>query len=259
MNNHQYHMVNNSPWPILTSISMFSLTTGAVMFMHKINKSTMMLGLMAMILCSYQWWRDIVRESTFQGIHNKKIMTMMKWGMMLFILSEVLFFTSFFWAFFHASLAPSVELGMKWPPLGITPMNEMNIPLLNTIILLTSGISITWAHHSILLKKFNQTMKSMMMTIMLGIYFTMLQLYEYMESSFTISDSVFGSTFFMMTGFHGIHVLVGTMFIAVSTARMKSLHFSHKHMIGFEAAAWYWHFVDVVWLMLYLSIYWWGM
>nr|YP_009733500.1 cytochrome c oxidase subunit III [Iassus dorsalis]QHV34338.1 cytochrome c oxidase subunit III [Iassus dorsalis] len=259
MNNHQYHMVNNSPWPIMTSISMFSLTTGAVMFMHKINKNTMMLGLLATILCSYQWWRDIIRESTFQGIHNKKIMNMMKWGMMLFILSEVLFFTSFFWAFFHASLAPSVELGMKWPPMGINSMNEMNIPLLNTIILLTSGISITWAHHSILLKKFNQTLKSMLLTIMLGIYFTMLQLYEYMESSFTIADSVFGSTFFMMTGFHGIHVLVGTIFILVSTMRMKKLHFSQNHMIGFEAAAWYWHFVDVVWLMLYLSIYWWGM
>nr|YP_010937205.1 cytochrome c oxidase subunit III [Iassus lateralis]WIW75748.1 cytochrome c oxidase subunit III [Iassus lateralis]WKW94148.1 cytochrome c oxidase subunit III [Iassus lateralis]WLN32153.1 cytochrome c oxidase subunit III [Iassus lateralis] len=259
MNNHQYHMVNNSPWPILTSISLFSLTTGAVMYMHKINMNIMIMGFTTMILSTYQWWRDIVRESTFQGIHNKKIMTMMKWGMMLFILSEVLFFTSFFWAFFHASLAPSIELGMKWPPTGIISLNEMNIPLLNTIVLLTSGISITWAHHSILLKKLNQTLKSMMLTILLGMYFSMLQLYEYMESSFTIADSIFGSTFFMMTGFHGIHVLVGTLFIMISTMRMNKLHFSNKHMIGFEASAWYWHFVDVVWLMLYLSMYWWGM
>nr|YP_010879043.1 cytochrome c oxidase subunit III [Batracomorphus rinkihonis]WHE42695.1 cytochrome c oxidase subunit 3 [Batracomorphus rinkihonis] len=259
MNNHKFHMVNNSPWPILTSMSMFTFAMGTVMWMHKTEINTMLMGFIMMILTSFQWWRDITRESTFQGNHNKKIIMMMKWGMMLFILSEILFFTSFFWTFFHMSLSPSIEIGLNWPPLGIEPMKPMNIPLLNTIILISSGISITWAHHSIMIKMYNQTMKSMLITILLGLYFSMIQLYEYMECSFTISDSVFGSTFFLMTGFHGIHVIIGTMFLITSTLRMKSLHFSSNHMVGFESSAWYWHFVDVVWLMLYMSLYWWGM
>nr|YP_009726422.1 cytochrome c oxidase subunit III [Batracomorphus lateprocessus]YP_010879004.1 cytochrome c oxidase subunit III [Batracomorphus matsumurai]QHW07513.1 cytochrome c oxidase subunit III [Batracomorphus lateprocessus]WHE42656.1 cytochrome c oxidase subunit 3 [Batracomorphus matsumurai] len=259
MNNHQFHMVNNSPWPILASMSVFSMMTGSIMWMKNMNMYTMMLGMMMIFMVSYQWWRDIVRESTFQGMHNKKISQMMKWGMMMFIISEVMFFLSFFWAFFHMSLAPSMEVGMNWPPMGIKSINAMNIPLLNTIILLSSGISITWAHNSMLIKMFNQTMKSLIITILMAIYFTMIQMYEYLELSFTIADSVFGSTFFLMTGFHGIHVIIGTVFILTSTIRMKKLHFSSKHMVGFESSAWYWHFVDLVWLFLYISVYWWGM
>nr|YP_009445993.1 cytochrome c oxidase subunit III [Trocnadella arisana]AMY96198.1 cytochrome c oxidase subunit III [Trocnadella arisana] len=259
MNNHQYHIVNYSPWPILTSVSMFSITTGSVLWMHSLNMKVMIIGMITLVLSSIQWWRDIIRESTFQGMHNKKVAIMMKWGMMLFILSEVLFFTSFFWSFFHMSLAPNIELGMMWPPMGIKSLNPMNIPLLNTIILLTSGMTITWAHHNILMKNFSKTYMSMLMTIMLGMYFTMIQMYEYIELSFSISDSAFGSTFFLMTGFHGIHVIIGTMFITNSLMRMNKLHFSKNHMVGFEAAAWYWHFVDIVWIILYISVYWWGM
>nr|YP_010878926.1 cytochrome c oxidase subunit III [Batracomorphus chlorophana]WHE42578.1 cytochrome c oxidase subunit 3 [Batracomorphus chlorophana] len=259
MNNHKFHMVNNSPWPILTSLSIFTLALGSVKWMHKMEINTLLMGMLLIFLTSFQWWRDITRESTFQGNHNKKIIKMMKWGMMLFILSEILFFTSFFWTFFHMSLSPSIEIGLNWPPMGIEPMKPMGIPLLNTIILISSGISITWAHHSILMKMFNQTISSMMITILLGTYFSMIQLYEYLECSFSISDSVFGSTFFLMTGFHGIHVIIGTMFLITSTIRMKKLHFSSEHMVGFESSAWYWHFVDVVWLMLYISVYWWGM
>nr|YP_010878965.1 cytochrome c oxidase subunit III [Batracomorphus extentus]WHE42617.1 cytochrome c oxidase subunit 3 [Batracomorphus extentus] len=259
MNNQKFHMVNNSPWPILTSFSLMSMTISSVMWMHKNNVYTMILSMIMIMLVSWQWWRDIIRESTFQGMHNKKIIKLMKWGMMMFILSEIMFFISFFWTFFHMSLSPSAEIGLNWPPMGIKPMKPMNIPLLNTVILMSSGVSITLAHNFILNKMFNKTIKSMTITILLGIYFSMIQLYEYMECSFSISDSVFGSTFFLMTGFHGIHVIVGTMFLLVSTIRMKSLHFSQSHMVGFEASAWYWHFVDVVWLMLYISVYWWGM
>nr|YP_010878991.1 cytochrome c oxidase subunit III [Batracomorphus lineatus]WHE42643.1 cytochrome c oxidase subunit 3 [Batracomorphus lineatus] len=259
MNNHKFHMVNNSPWPILISFSLMSLTSSAAMWMHKNNPYLMIFSMILIVLLSVQWWRDIIREATFQGMHNKKIIKLMKWGMMLFILSEIMFFVSFFWTFFHMSLSPSIEIGLNWPPLGIEPIKPMNIPLLNTVILMTSGVSITMAHNFILNKMLSQTIKSMIITIMLGVYFSIIQVYEYMQCSFSISDSVFGSTFFLMTGFHGIHVIIGTMFLMVTTMRMKMLHFTKNHMVGFEASAWYWHFVDVIWLMLYISVYWWGM
>nr|YP_010879017.1 cytochrome c oxidase subunit III [Batracomorphus nigromarginattus]WHE42669.1 cytochrome c oxidase subunit 3 [Batracomorphus nigromarginattus] len=259
MNNHKFHMVNNSPWPVLISFSMLLLTTSAVVWMHKNNPYMLIMSLILTIMLSSQWWRDIIRESTFQGIHNKKIIKLMKWGMMMFILSEIMFFISFFWTFFHMSLSPSIEMGLNWPPMGIEPMKPMNIPLLNTVILMSSGVSITLAHNFIMNKMLSKTIKMMWITIFLGVYFSIIQLYEYMECSFSISDSVFGSTFFLMTGFHGIHVIIGTMFLIVSTIRLKMLHFTKNHMVGYEASAWYWHFVDIIWLMLYISVYWWGM
>nr|ATC73051.1 cytochrome c oxidase subunit III [Cuerna sp. EMHAU-2015-Zz052311] len=258
MNNHPFHLVDKSPWPITGSIGVMTITSGMIMWFHKINMLLFILGFMIIILTMIQWWRDVTRESTFQGLHTKKVALSMKLGMILFIVSEVLFFSSFFWAFFHSSLAPSMEIGLQWPPLGVKTFDPMNIPMLNTMILISSGITITWAHNSIINKNYNQMIQSTILTICLGVYFSLLQLYEYIESPFCISDSIYGSTFFMSTGFHGIHVIIGTIFISTSMIRMMKLHFSSNHHVGFESSAWYWHFVDVVWLFLYISVYWWG-
>nr|YP_011018081.1 cytochrome c oxidase subunit 3 [Eucosmetus incisus]WQH58279.1 cytochrome c oxidase subunit 3 [Eucosmetus incisus] len=258
INNHPYHLVDYSPWPITGSIGAMTMTTGMVLWFHKNEMYLFWLGMMINLLTMYQWWRDIIRESTFQGKHTNKVVKGLKLGMILFIISELFFFISFFWAFFHSSLAPTIDIGMKWPPMGIETFNPMEIPLLNTTILLTSGISITWAHHTLINKNHNNTVKAIALTAMLGVIFTMLQMYEYMEAKFCISDSVYGSSFFMATGFHGIHVIIGTTFLIVTLMRTMKFHFSNHHHFGFEASAWYWHFVDVVWIFLYISIYWWG-
>nr|UPL65810.1 cytochrome c oxidase subunit III [Brachyrhynchus triangulus] len=256
--NHPYHLVDQSPWPLTGSIGAMTLTTGTVSWFHLNDKTTMLIGVLILLLTMYQWWRDIVRESTFQGLHTSKVVTGLKIGMILFIISEVMFFVSFFWAFLHSSLAPTVEIGMTWPPKGIETFNPMEIPLLNTTILLCSGITVTWAHHSLMEGNHSETSKSLLLTVMLGLMFTALQAYEYMEAKFCISDSVYGSVFFMSTGFHGLHVIIGTTFLSVCLLRHLNCHFSSTHHFGFEAAAWYWHFVDVVWLFLYILVYWWG-
>nr|AWN56414.1 cytochrome c oxidase subunit 3 [Strongygaster brasiliensis] len=258
MSNHPFHLVDYSPWPLTASIGAMTMVTGMVKWFHHYDNSLLLLGNIITIVTVYQWWRDVTRESTYQGLHTIMVTTGMRLGMILFILSEVLFFLSFFWAFFHSSLSPSIELGSMWPPQGINPFNPFQIPLLNTVILLTSGITVTWAHHSLMEKNHSQATQGLFFTVMLGIYFTLLQAYEYIEASFTISDSVFGSSFFMATGFHGIHVLIGTTFLLICLMRHLNNHFSKNHHFGFEAAAWYWHFVDIVWLFLYVSIYWWG-
>nr|YP_002971024.1 cytochrome c oxidase subunit III [Hydrometra greeni]ACJ69485.1 cytochrome c oxidase subunit III [Hydrometra greeni] len=256
--NHNFHLVDYSPWPIIGSIGAMTMTSGMVMWFHLNNKTIMMMGTMIILLTMLQWWRDIIREGVFQGKHTLIVKKGLKMGMVLFIISEVFFFISFFWAFYHSSLSPTVEIGMTWPPKGINTFNPMSVPLLNTIILLSSGITITFAHHALMNKNHYNTIKGLLMTIILGIIFTFIQSIEYMESTFTISDSVYGSCFFMATGFHGIHVIIGTIFLIVSMMRAMMFQFSNKQHLGFEMSAWYWHFVDVVWLFLYLSIYWWG-
>nr|QNG56332.1 cytochrome c oxidase subunit III [Thesaurus zaitsevi]QNG56345.1 cytochrome c oxidase subunit III [Thesaurus zaitsevi] len=256
--NHPYHLVDVSPWPILGSLGAMTFLMGLIKWFHFFKNDLMFLGMLIMLLIMYQWWRDIIRESTFQGLHTFNVTMGLRWGMILFITSEVFFFISFFWGFFHSSLSPSVEIGMMWPPKGIIPFNPIEIPLLNTLILLTSGLTVTWAHHGFMENNFNQALQGLMFTVILGIYFTMLQGYEYLEAPFTISDAVYGSSFFMATGFHGLHVIIGSTFLLVCLIRHYYNHFSSIHHFGFEAAAWYWHFVDVVWLFLYISIYWWG-
>jgi cytochrome c oxidase subunit 3 len=178
--------------------------------------------------------------------------------MILFIVSEIMFFFAFFWGFFASSLAPTIEIGGIWPPPGINVLNPWEIPLLNTLILLLSGFTCTWAHHAMIEGKRQAVILSLGLTVILGIIFTGLQAMEYFEADFTISDGIYGSTFFLTTGFHGFHVLVGTTFLVVCFFRVLSYHFTRNHHFGFEAAAWYWHFVDVVWLFLFVSIYWWG-
>nr|APO08635.1 cytochrome c oxidase subunit 3 [Lucanus sp. BMNH 1425267] len=256
--NHPYHLVDASPWPILGALSAMVSMIGIIKWFHMYNINLLLLGLSITSLIMFQWWRDISREGTFQGLHTFQVTMGLRWGMILFITSEVFFFISFFWAFFHSSLSPSIELGMNWPPKGVIPFNPVEIPLLNTLILLSSGLTVTWAHHSFMENNFNQATQSLILTVILGIYFSVLQAYEYLEAPFTIADAVYGSTFFVATGFHGIHVIIGTTFLLTCLMRHINNHFSPIHHFGFEAAAWYWHFVDVVWLFLYISIYWWG-
>nr|AUO29127.1 cytochrome oxidase subunit 3 [Platorchestia japonica] len=256
--NHPYHLVEKSPWPLIASLGALMLTSGLVKWFHEFNSTLFLTGLFTVLITSIQWWRDVTREASFQGLHTMKVTTGMRWGMVLFIVSEVLFFFSFFWAFFHNSLNTTMEVGGQWPPTSIVVFNPFQIPLLNTAILLASGMTVTWSHHAIMEKNHSQSIKGLILTLILGVYFTFLQALEYYEAPFSIADSVYGSVFFVATGFHGLHVIIGSTFLAACLFRLFKGHFSNKHHTGFEAAIWYWHFVDVVWLFLYVSIYWWG-
>lgn len=257
---HKYHLVDPSPWPIVGAGSALALTVGATMYFHSFSMgfSLLILGLINILIVMGVWFRDVIREGTYQGKHTKKVQLGLRIGMLLFIVSEVMFFFAFFWAFFHSSLSPAIQIGSVWPPAGIATFDAWGVPFLNTYILLLSGATITAAHHFILSGRYEEVVKSMVYTIALAVFFTTLQVYEYLESPFTISDGIYGSTFFMATGFHGAHVIIGTTFITVCLLRVMLGHFTREHHFGFEAAAWYWHFVDVVWLFLFVSIYWWG-
>jgi len=257
---HPYHLVDPSPWPIVTGMSALVLTLGFVMYMHNYTGGyyVFLSGLVLVVSTMFIWWRDVVREGTYQGHHTKPVQIGLRYGMMLFIVSEVMFFFGFFWAFFHSSFAPTIEIGAVWPPVGIEVLNAWEVPLLNTLILLLSGATATWAHHAIISGNRKEALTGLIATIVLGATFTALQVFEYVECAFKISDGVYGSTFYLATGFHGFHVLIGTTFLAVCLYRQWKYHFTREHHFGFEAAAWYWHFVDVVWLFLFVSIYWWG-
>ena len=254
---HPYHLVEPSPWPLLGAGGALFITVGSVIYFHYGLSQIMYLGILIVVIIMFVWWQDVIRESTFQGHHSLIVKQGIKYGMLLFILSEVLFFFSFFWAFFHSSLAPAVELGVAWPPQGVHPLDSFSVPLLNTAILLSSGGTVTWAHHAIVSGKREEAILGLSLTVLLGVLFTGLQAIEYYEAPFAISDSVYGSTFFMATGFHGFHVIIGTTFLTVCLIRLKFNQFTCRQHVGFEAASWYWHFVDVVWLFLYLCIYWW--
>nr|YP_010535576.1 cytochrome c oxidase subunit III [Otobius lagophilus]UYB78384.1 cytochrome c oxidase subunit III [Otobius lagophilus]UYB78397.1 cytochrome c oxidase subunit III [Otobius lagophilus]UYL27137.1 cytochrome c oxidase subunit III [Otobius lagophilus] len=258
MSLHPFHLVNKSPWPLTGSLAAFSFMIGMINMMHFSKFNIISLAIFISLLTMFQWWRDICREASFQGNHTLMVTKNMKWGMILFIISEIFFFLSFFWAFFHSSLSPNIEIGSQWPPIGIHPFNPFSIPLLNTSILLSSGISITWSHHALMNKNYSESLKALLLTILLGLLFTFLQGWEYKQASFSISDSIYGSTFFMATGFHGLHVIIGSSFLLVISIRLFLNHFSKSHHFGFEASAWYWHFVDVVWLFLFTFIYWWA-
>ena len=215
-------------------------------------------GFLMILFMMYCWWRDIVREATLEGQHTKTVQSGLKMGMILFIVSEIMFFFAFFWAFFHSSFNPSLAIGGIWPPAYIVTLDPWKIPLLNTVLLLSSGATITWAHIAIKAQKSIDSLITLGLTIGLAVIFSLLQGFEYVTAPFSISDSVYGSSFYMATGFHGFHVLVGTCFLTVCLIRLCFNHFTKEHHFGFEAAAWYWHFVDVVWLFLFITIYWWG-
>lgn len=255
---HPYHLVNESPWPILSAVAALNLTLRFAQWFHENRYLNALFRGLILILISFSWWRDVSAEGSFQGIHSSVVEIGLRWGMGLFIVSEIFFFLGFFWAYFHRSLAPNIEIGGRWPPVGILPFNTFEVPFLNTLILLRSGATVTWSHHAAIAGIFHEAKVALLLTITLGVYFTALQGLEYHEASFRIADRVYGSSFFLATGFHGIHVLVGTAFLFVCFLRIVRFHFSSTHHFGFEAAAWYWHFVDVVWLFLFLRIYWWG-
>jgi cytochrome c oxidase subunit 3 len=257
---HGYHLVDNSPWPLLGAISALTTAIGAAMSMHgyKFGPIVLIFGLLSVMYTMFVWWRDVIREATFEGHHTTVVQRGLRYGMLLFILSEVMFFFAFFWAYFHASLAPAIEIGSIWPPKAINAFNPWEVPLLNTLVLLNSGVSCTWAHEAIRLGDRKNAIFALSVTVILGLSFTALQLMEYAIAPFNISDSVYGSTFYMTTGFHGAHVIIGTIFLFVCLIRVIKYHFTMKHHFGFEAAAWYWHFVDVVWMFLFICVYWWG-
>jgi cytochrome c oxidase subunit III len=258
---HPYHLVNPSPWPLFGSIAGGVMAGGAVLFMHDIvvlgsRFTVLIIGALMVLATMFVWWRDVRREATFEGYHTPVVQIGLRFGMALFIASEVMFFAAFFWAFFTSSLFP---VGGVWPPKGITPFNPFEFPFLNTLILLLSGTTVTWAHHSLLEGNQKGLIQGLTVTVLLGLSFTCVQAYEYAHAAFHFTGGIYPSTFFMATGFHGFHVIIGTTFLAVCLWRAKKGDFTPTHHFGLEAAAWYWHFVDVVWLFLFICIYWWGM
>ena len=257
---HQFHLVDPSPWPLVASLGAFFMTTGGVTYMNKIlgGWDLFLNGLIVILYVMWVWWRDIVREATYEEHHTFVVQRGLRLGMVLFIVSELMFFLAFFWAFFHSSLAPVYNIGGVWPPRSIMVLDTHLIPLTNTFILLSSGASVTWSHHAIRLNAKRHTVISLIYTIFLAALFTYFQGVEYVSAPFNISDGVYGSCFYMATGFHGFHVFVGTVALAVSFVRLVLNHFTNTHHFGFESAIWYWHFVDVVWLFLFINIYWWG-
>lgn len=257
---HPFHLVSPSPWPFFTSISLFNLAVSGVLFMHGFSSSTTFLTLALLLVSSSMalWFRDVISEGTYIGDHTLAVQRGLTMGIGLFIASEVLFFLGIFWAYFHSSISPNVELGANWPPMGIESINPFELPLLNTIILLSSGVTVTYAHHSLIQGNRAGALNGTFYTILLAVIFTIFQGVEYSVSSFTLSDSTFGSCFYFGTGFHGIHVMVGTAFIAVGLWRILAYHVTDNHHLGYESSILYWHFVDVVWLFLYISVYYWG-
>ncbi len=270
--NHDYHLVNPSPWPFVGSLSAFVMAIGAVMTMKamtmlglKLGPLLLGMGFLGVLLTMAGWWIDVVKEA-HSGDHTRVVQIHHRYGMMMFIASEVMFFVAWFWAYFDASIysneaiqyARVEKLGGTWPPKGIEVFNPWHLPLLNTLILLTSGTTVTWAHHALLNGDREGLKKGLWLTVILGALFTAVQAYEYGHAAFSFSGHIYGATFFMATGFHGAHVLIGTIFLGVCLYRAYNLHFTPERHLGFEFAAWYWHFVDVVWLFLFAAIYLWG-
>lgn len=296
---HDYHLVNPSPWPIVASAFALVMAIGAIVWMRSIGggeglfglqgPTTFFVGLAGIVAVSFMWWRDCIREA-HGGDHSPVVQLHMRYGMLLFIASEVMFFVAWFWAYFDVALFPGglADLPIFGPdgnvvgkgeaPLGLIERNELTggqwppqptegfqktfdpwgLPFVNTLILLLSGTTVTWAHHALLHNNRSGLIWGLTLTVALGVLFTICQAYEYGHAAFDFSGHIYGSTFFMATGFHGFHVIVGTIFLAVCLFRALAGHFSPTQHFGFEAAAWYWHFVDVVWLFLFMAIYVWG-
>ena len=264
--NHDYHMVEPSPWPFVGSVSVLILAIGGVFWMHNWTPWVFFIGLVGVLYTMYAWWADVTKEANNGVDHTPVVQMHHRYGMMLFIASEVMFFVAWFWAYFDASLyaneavmtARVVATGGQWPPVGIESLDPLHLPLFNTITLLLSGTTVTWAHHALLHNDRKGLLTGLALTIILGMIFSYVQYYEYAHAPFAFAGSIYGSTFFMATGFHGFHVIVGTIFLIVCLIRAALHQFTPEHHFGFEAAAWYWHFVDVVWLFLFFSIYVWG-
>jgi cytochrome c oxidase subunit 3 len=262
---HPYHLVRPSIWPFAGSVAGGLFAAGTVMFMHDVEVLGLkpgiwapIVGVLSILLVMFFWWKDVIYEAVTEKAHSEIAMIGLRYGMILFIASEVMFFVAFFWAFFDSALFPKEAIGFLWPPADIHIIPPFDIPFLMTMILLLSGCTVTWAHHAILHGEQKEAAQALGITVFLGFFFLCFQIYEYTHLNFGFSHHVYASTFYMATGFHGFHVFIGTLFLAVCWFRTVKGHFTPERHFGFEAAAWYWHFVDVVWLFLFIAIYWWG-
>lgn len=271
---HPYHLVNPSPMPILSSFSLLVLVVGGLLYMHPtqfkaipaaVGPAVASIGLIMVLSCMYHWWKDVIREGIYDKAHTPVVQNGLRFGMVLFIASEVMFFVAFFWAFFNAAGFPKLPLTETWaiadgvwPPEGIKTFDAWHLPFLNTLILLLSGTTVTWAHHALLTGNNRDVIRGLWCTVLLGVLFTACQVIEYAHSPFGFKDGIYASTFYLATGFHGLHVLIGTLFLAVCLIRSYRGTLTVKGHLGFEFAAWYWHFVDVVWIFLFIFVYWWG-
>jgi cytochrome c oxidase subunit 3 len=261
-----YHLVAPSIWPLLGALAAGLMMGGAVLFMHKVKIGSLdlgwgwpIIGLVGVLAIMFVWWRDIISEATHQKLHSPLVKLGLRYGMALFIASEVMFFSAFFWAYYSAALYPPAIFGGVWPPNNIAEtVAPFDMPFMMTLILLLSGTTVTWAHHAVLEGDKRGMVNGLACTVALGVCFSLCQAYEYTHAEFGITAGIFGSTFYMATGFHGLHVIIGTIFLAVCLWRAKQGHFTKDSHFGLEAAAWYWHFVDVVWLFLFISVYWYG-
>ena len=273
---HDYHLVNPSPWPLIGSIAVLALAIGGVTYMKGLfgveagQLWTLVPGFLMVIWTMAGWWREVVKEGR-TGDHTPVVEIGLKYGMVLFIVSEIMFFAAWFWSFFELAIFYPARVGAtfdatspiweglnafaQWPPTGVTTFDPFHLPLINTLILLLSGTTVTAAHHALAHDKMDNAKFMLILTIILGFAFTCLQVYEYSEAQFTFDGTLYGSAFFMATGFHGAHVVIGTIFLFVCLMRLYAKNMTAKKHLGFEFAAWYWHFVDVVWLFLFAFVY----
>ena len=263
--NHDYHMVEPSPWPAVMSLAVLIMAMGGIFWMHHWTPWVFAVGLIGVLYTMYAWWSDVIKEAN-EGFHTPVVQMHHRYGMMLFIASEVMVFFGFFWAYFDGffrlddieQYARVAATSGAWPPTGIELFDPFHLPLFNTLLLLTSGTTVTWAHHALLEGDRDGLKAGLWLTVLLGAVFTCVQALEYSEAGFSFAGSMYGATFFMATGLHGFHVLIGTIFLAVCLIRVYRGDFTPERHLGFEFAAWYWHFVDVVWIFLFASIYVWG-
>ena len=266
--NHDFHLVDPSPWPILTSFSALFLVLGIVNLMHEWfwGSSHTIIGIAFVVTCMGMWWRDVIKEGLFDKAHTDCVRSGLRIGMLLFIFSEIMFFFGFFWSFFSAWLSPMMILENfwpimegSWPPEGIKTLDAWSLPFINTLILLLSGTTVTWAHYALINNDMKDVKISLGLTVFLGVIFSMLQMFEYMHTSFAFAEegikAVYSSNFYMATGFHGVHVLCGTIFLFICWIRARNNTLTSDSLC-FEFAAWYWHFVDVIWLFLFVFVYW---
>jgi cytochrome c oxidase subunit 3 len=262
---HPYHLVNPSIWPLFTAFSILAFVVGGAFALHKdpIGLPLVFAGAAAIVACIFFWWREVIREGIEDKAHTEKVQLGLRFGMVLFICSEVMFFVAFFWAYFGAAWFPKLPLEDVWaiaegvwPPANIITFDPFDLPLMNTLILLLSGTTVTWAHAALVQGNMQDVKRALTYTVALGVVFSILQAYEYSHAAFGLKDGKYAATFYLATGFHGIHVMIGTAFLAVMLVRAHRGTLNPKQHLGFEFAAWYWHFVDVVWLFLFVGIYW---
>lgn len=252
-----FHLVNISPWPILIRLISINCFISILIMFKEMKQHFILINIILTTVIALLWWRDVDREASIIGEHTKYTYSLIITGIILFILSEVIFFVTFFWSFFHSSLNPRLELGIQWPPVGVFRINPYEAPLLNSVLLVSRGVTLTYRHFRLLRINFYKAKSILTIRLILGALFTLTQLIEYAEASFTIIDRVYGSIFFIRTGFHGIHVIIGSLFLIYSLMRITNHKLRKENHSGFNNRAWYWHFVDVVWLILYILIYWW--